>query len=107
MNLVCNVIKFIESGFVKISLRAEKPHHSTGTHEALVTFSVIDSGIGMSPNYLADRLYTPLFTENPFSEGTGLGLSLVRQIVQSLGGRIDLESQANTGAVVKLKLTPA
>jgi signal transduction histidine kinase len=104
MNIVGNAIKFTESGFVKISLRAEQPQHRTGAREAQVTLSVTDSGIGMSPSFLADRLYTPFSKENPFSEGTGLGLSLVRQTVESLGGRIDLKSQVNIGTEVRLKL---
>jgi hypothetical protein len=58
----------------------------------------------MSLAYLADRLYTPFAKENPFSEGTGLSLSLIHQIVESLGGRIDLKSQANEGTEVELKL---
>jgi signal transduction histidine kinase len=55
---------------------------------------VLDTGIGIPPN-LRKRIWDPLFTttsrlNNPLGSGMGLGLSLVKQLVSQLGGKIDL-----------------
>jgi len=57
-------------------------------------FAVEDSGCGMSPEIL-ERLFTPFFTTK--AQGTGLGLSTVRKIVESHGGTLRVQSKAGKG----------
>lgn len=59
-----------------------------------VCFSVIDTGIGMSPQTL-QRLFTPFFTTKP--DGTGLGLSSCKRIIESYGGRMEVYSEPGKG----------
>jgi two-component system sensor histidine kinase PilS (NtrC family) len=60
-----------------------------------------DTGRGMSPDELA-RLFTPFSTA--FDGGTGLGMAIVRRIVEDHGGSIDVESHAGEGTTVTIHL---
>jgi signal transduction histidine kinase len=60
-----------------------------------------DTGRGMSPDQLA-RLFTPFSTA--FDDGTGLGMAIVRRIVEDHGGTIDVESHAGEGTTVAIHL---
>ena len=57
-----------------------------------VTVSIADNGAGIPPEILA-RIFDPFFTTKVKGEGTGLGLGIVKQIVDKHGGRIDVTSR--------------
>jgi two-component system, NtrC family, sensor kinase len=57
-----------------------------------VAVSVEDNGPGISEEVMP-RIFEPFFTTKPKGEGTGLGLGIVRQIVEKHGGRIDVSSK--------------
>lgn len=63
--------------------------------------SVIDTGPGIPPATLA-RIFEPLFTTKSF--GVGLGLPMVRQIVQQHGGSIDVTSDVGRGTTVVIRV---
>jgi signal transduction histidine kinase len=70
----------------------------------LVQFTVRDTGRGIE----ADRLSTIFDRFNPFSEsGTGMGLALVRRLVESLGGQIAAESRLGHGTTFRFTLPVA
>src|SRR6185295_4640617 len=56
-----------------------------------VVVRVIDNGPGV-PAEVRDRIFDPFFTTNPVGQGTGLGLDIVRRLVQRHNGRIELDS---------------
>ena len=60
-------------------------------------FYVRDNGIGISPQF-KDRVFGLFDKLNPLSDGTGIGLALVKRIVEFHGGRIWVESEAGKGA---------
>ncbi|MEO8352218.1 MAG: response regulator, partial [Chthoniobacteraceae bacterium] len=96
-NLVNNAVKFTEAG--EIRLRAELVER-TG-EKVQLRFSVRDTGVGMTPEQ-ANRLFQP-FTQADMSTtrkhgGTGLGLTISRRLVEMMGGRIWLESEAGAGS---------
>ncbi len=65
------------------------------------TIRFVDTGRGMSPDELA-RLFTPFSTA--FDDGTGLGMAIVRKIVEDHGGTIDIESRPGEGTAVTIHL---
>lgn len=104
MNLFGNSLKFTRSGFIKISLAQEatKPYQQNSRASVLLT--VEDSGKGISEDYLHHRLFTPFCQEDHFAPGTGLGLSLVRQIAVNLGGEVKVASQVGRGTTITVSL---
>jgi NtrC-family two-component system sensor histidine kinase KinB len=95
-NLLANAIRYTpEEG--EILLAAEEV-------KDFVQFTVRDTGRGIE----AERLTTIFDRFNPFSEsGTGLGLALVRRLVEQLGGQIAVESRLGHGATFRFTLPVA
>ena len=97
LNLLSNSIKFTDTG--NVFLRVEPhPHYATNQ---LIVFSVMDTGIGMSPKVLS-RLFNP-FTQADGSitrryGGTGLGLSISKRLVEIMGGGLTAESEEGVGS---------
>jgi signal transduction histidine kinase len=69
-----------------------------------VVIDVADNGPGVPPE-LSDRIYDPFFTTKV--KGTGLGLGIVRKIVDAHDGRIDLHSSPDTGTRFRVTLPVA
>ena len=94
-NLLSNAVKFTpEGGTIDISLRGLK-------EDSMVEICVADSGIGISEKD-QQRLFTP-FTQIDSSlsrqyDGTGLGLSLVKQLTELHDGQVKLESEEGVGS---------
>ena len=61
----------------------------------------------MSPSFLANKAFQPFSQENSHSSGVGLGLSIVRQIIEANGGKIEVSSDHSTGTKVTVKLSLA
>lgn len=94
INLTNNAIKFTDSGHVIV-----RTAFSAGKHQ--MSFTVIDSGIGMSVEHL-DKIFVP-FTQADSSTsrkygGTGLGLSLSRELAVRLGGDLSVRSMPGVGS---------
>ena len=97
MNLAGNAIKFTDKG--EILIRAE-PVSETETH-ATIRFSVKDTGIGIPPERQAAIFER--FTQVDGSTtrrygGTGLGLTISKQLVEAMGGQIGLDSTPGVGS---------
>ncbi|MEL7497646.1 MAG: HAMP domain-containing sensor histidine kinase [Planctomycetota bacterium] len=87
MNLIANAIRAAsENRTSDSSTSAGKVSVDLQVDQGSVQFSVIDNGTG-PPADLADRIFDPFVTGSP--EGTGLGLSLVRDISERVGGKIN------------------
>jgi PAS domain S-box-containing protein len=84
----------------QVDLAAEEaqrlPGMEPGPHARLM---VADTGTGMPPDVLA-RIFDPFFTTKTSGEGTGMGLSMVRRIVEAHAGGIEVSSRAGEGTCV-------
>ncbi len=103
-NLVDNAVKFTPSD--STILIGTYPPQLT-PDRALLTFFVKDNGVGIAPEYVP-KLFEP-FSQADASmareyEGAGLGLSICRQLVELLGGKIQVESQPAEGSTFTFSL---
>ena len=69
-----------------------------GTENGMAVFSVRDNGMGIDPDH-HEQIFGLFNKLDPKSEGTGIGLSLVKRIVEFHGGRIWVESKPGEGSV--------
>lgn len=101
LNLVNNAVKFTSEG--SVTLRAMPAEHQPDH----VSFLVIDTGIGIPEGEQA-RLFEPFSqldeTTTRNYGGTGLGLGIVRGLVDLQGGTIELASEVGTGTVFRVTL---
>ena len=100
LNLLSNACKFTQNGEIVLSVENGK-----GKDEGFVRFSVADTGIGMDDEQQA-RIFDP-FEQADASVtrthgGTGLGLTITRQLMNAMGGKIQLSSKLNEGSVFTL-----
>jgi len=81
-------------------------HH---TQDDRFSLTVRDTGIGMSPEQIPVALEPFRQVASPFArnaEGTGLGLALVKSLIECHGGKLEIESALNKGTSVRLILPP-
>ena len=97
-NLVSNAIKFTEEGGVEVRLRAE---------EDRAVLAVEDTGVGIRDEFL-DDLFEAFRQESSglgrTYEGVGLGLKIVRELVDRMDGSIDVESEKGTGSCFTVRI---
>jgi PAS domain S-box-containing protein len=103
VNLLGNSVKFTLSGKIAMRIADE----GAGAPNIVLRVDVIDSGIGMAPE-LVGRLFIP-FTQGDASitrkfGGTGLGLTISRQMARLLGGDVTVTSQPGIGSTFTLKI---
>jgi PAS domain S-box-containing protein len=97
LNLTSNALKFTESGRIELTVTA----HMLADGQADVLFRVSDTGIGIAPDQ-QENIFSP-FTQADSSTtrrfgGTGLGLTICKQLVTLLGGRIGVDSTPGVGS---------
>lgn len=97
MNLVGNAIKYTQNGG-EISIDVNLMNK--GSDNSIVEFIIEDNGIGMSKEFLK-HLYEPFEQEKKYGgrvfEGSGLGLSITRNLVHLMGGKISVKSKLGVG----------
>ena len=101
-NLLENALKFTTSGFVSLTVSQRQ----LTDKQVMNTFVVADSGIGISADKI-DRIFDDYvqLESNAYSiKGAGLGLAITKKLVDLMGGRLEVESDQNTGTVFTLEL---
>ena len=96
INLVSNAIKFTHKGKVLVEIAATDTPHSS-----ILRFVVADTGVGIPKNMLEEIFES--FTQVDGSAtrsymGTGLGLTISRQIITGMGGKLGVQSQLHSGS---------
>ena len=103
LNLIVNAAQAIPEGN---ATRNEIRLTTRTADDGRAIIEVRDTGSGISKENM-ERIFDPFFTTKPIGEGTGLGLSICHRIATELGGRIDVESEPNKGALFRVVLPPA
>jgi len=101
LNILSNALRFTESGYIDVTLKVLE---ETDVGPWSISLTVTDTGVGMSPEFLKYHLFTPFMQENNLVSGTGLGLSIVKSIVESLDGKIFVESRQHEGTRVTVNI---
>lgn len=103
INLIGNAIKFTHHGYIRVHCSVEKKHR----RKYDMKFDVIDTGIGIP----SDKLETIFESFSQADEsvtrkygGTGLGLTIVKQLVELQGGRITVESVEDEGSTFSVHI---
>ncbi|PFH53107.1 hypothetical protein AMATHDRAFT_55552 [Amanita thiersii Skay4041] len=104
MNLFGNSLKFTNEGFVHVQLRELPLATGDNPDKVKIELNVIDTGKGISQNFLKNQLFHPFSQENPLQTGTGLGLAIVSSILasDSVNGKIDVRSEEGAGTEIKV-----
>ncbi|MFM6038123.1 MAG: ATP-binding protein [Sphaerospermopsis kisseleviana] len=107
LNLLSNAAKFTTNGKVTLTVKHEKIKLRQDAPLSVISFTVTDTGIGMSPSQ-QQQLFQP-FTQGDNSTtrkygGTGLGLAISRHFCQMMGGEIIVKSQLGAGSTFKVNL---
>ncbi len=103
LNLMTNAIKFTENGKVSLGLYV----HRISDMEQELCFSVSDTGIGMEQHFI-DKLfdqYTQAYDSvSRKYGGTGLGMSITRELVTLMGGTILVSSEVGSGTTIDVNI---
>jgi len=98
-NLVTNAIKYAQPG---------KPPQitiTTGREKGCIVLQVSDKGLGIDMKRHGDKLYGLFQRFHTHAEGMGIGLHIVQSIVESYGGKIQVDSEVGRGTTFKIFLT--
>jgi signal transduction histidine kinase len=98
MNLMLNSIDAMKDAGGELSIKSER------AEDGHLLISITDTGVGI-PIENADQVFSAFFTTK--SQGTGMGLSISRTIVESLGGRLWANANAERGATFQFTLPGA
>lgn len=95
-NLILNALEAMTDKNGTLTIKAGK------TEDQKVFFSVTDTGKGMTPDFIAKRLYHPFATTK--KKGVGLGLYTCREVVRANGGFIEVDSKEGAGTSFRVVL---
>jgi signal transduction histidine kinase/DNA-binding NarL/FixJ family response regulator len=110
LNLLGNAVKFTESGSVTFKVGCVGNEQwivsSQVSLPAKIRFQIEDTGVGIAPDQL-ENIFLPFHqadSQNQQIEGTGLGLTITRQLVEMMGGKINVKSVLGQGSVFWMEL---
>ena len=113
VNLISNAVKFTESGSVRLSVRRDdRAEAETSGVATALHIAVRDTGLGIPPDRM-DAIFQPFAQADASMSrrfgGSGLGITIARQLVELMGGNITVDSRVGEGSVfnVYLSLAPA
>lgn len=103
LNLLGNSVKFVHKGFIKLEVYTKEQINN----ECLIEFSVADTGIGISKEKIKTIFKGYTQAEDDTSKkygGTGLGLTITKEIIDKLNGEIEIDSTLDSGTTVRFRM---
>ncbi|TMM57372.1 response regulator [Maribacter algarum] len=103
LNLLGNAVKFVEEGSIHLTIELRKQRGN----QLFLAFSIADTGIGISKNsldHIFDSYKQAEYDTKAKYGGSGLGLSIVKQIIDNLGGDISVDSKLGEGTIFRFML---
>lgn len=99
LNLFSNSMKYNKPGGTIDTYVKEL---SSDSEKAVIEFRIVDTGIGMSAEFVENKLFHP-FTQEKLDarteyKGTGLGMAIVKELIEKMGGTIQVESELGKGS---------
>lgn len=110
LNLITNAFYAVNSKFSELNKAGKTTYSPLVTvqttavdhnGEEAVQIQIIDNGTGI-PKSIQEKIFQPFFTTKPAGEGTGLGLSLVFDIIKSFKGTISVKSEEGEGTTFEI-----
>jgi signal transduction histidine kinase/DNA-binding NarL/FixJ family response regulator len=106
-NLLSNAVKYTEKGRVELAVLTELTNAAAGSDVPLI-FRISDTGHGMTQEQI-ERLFKETYIRfnnesNRNTEGTGLGISITKNLVQLMGGTISIESAPHVGTTFTVRI---
>ena len=103
INLLSNAIKFTSSGVIEFMMEVRNPNKDNVS----LYFEIKDTGIGMTPEQI-DIIYDPFIQAESGNTrkygGTGLGLTITKNIIEMMGGTISVESNPGIGSTFSFEI---
>ena len=104
INLVGNAIKFTDVGKIDLSVNVKQ----TNQYFQQLSFEIKDTGIGMNKEYL-NQIFNKFSQEEGSAarryEGTGLGMTITKEMINLMGGNCEIQSEKGIGTTVTFNLT--
>ncbi|MDC0745462.1 AAA family ATPase [Polyangium mundeleinium] len=103
LNLLGNALKFTMHGGVTLRVEVQEPPED---HRRAVRFQIEDTGPGIAPEHLSRifEAFEQVGDPRQHTEGSGLGLAITKELVERMGGHIEVHSQLGQGSVFTVTL---
>ena len=109
LNLISNSVKFTKTGSITIGARLIREDKQDDLYAYLMEIFVKDTGVGFRDDELAkvrensDNIIKINIENNNYNEmGSGIGITIIKNLVQKLGNRLDIESKYGEGSEFKI-----
>jgi len=103
-NILSNAIKFTSSGVIDFAMEVK----NISDDKATLYFEIKDTGIGMTPEQIA-IIYDPFIQAESGNTrkygGTGLGLTITKNFIEMMGGKISVQSEPGIGSTFSFEIT--
>jgi CheY-like chemotaxis protein len=104
MNLFGNAMKFTQKGQITVKLHLTRRGTAESDTAQHIRLEISDTGTGIDKEYLESHLFTAFSQADDISVGTGVGLSIVKRLVEDLNGVIDIQSDVGIGTRVSVAI---
>ena len=105
LNILSNSLKFTDNGFISLNIEREDYPENYDLNKFFLKFTIEDNGIGMNKEEL-DNIFKPFNKANTNNNknGSGLGICIVKEMIENLGGSIKISSEKVTKVEFKIPI---